>query len=93
MVLDQESKEIVNPLKTALLVWDVQNRLVNNLFNNDIFLENTKKVVAKAREKGIPVIFLKSMPLPEKFESPTRKFLFKNLYKQMNNMAQVPNGV
>jgi|GEM_PF-2580384 hypothetical protein len=32
MVLDKESKEIVNPAKTALLVWDVQNRRVSNIF-------------------------------------------------------------
>ncbi len=67
----------------------MQNRLVNNIFNRDIFLSNTKRLVSKAREKGVPVIFSKSTPLPEKFESPVRKLLWKNLAMKM---AQVPNG-
>lgn len=90
--IDQELKEIVGPARTALLVWDVQNRLVNNIFNRDIFLSNTKRLVIKAREKGVPVIFSKSMPLPEKFESPARKYMFRNMFKNFKNMAQVPNG-
>jgi nicotinamidase-related amidase len=90
MEINQELKEIISPDKTALLVWDVQNRLVNNIFNRDIFLSNTKKLVSKAREKQVPVVFSKSTPLPERFESPVKKFLWKKLTMKM---TQVPNAL
>jgi len=89
MEINQEIKEIVNPSRTALLIWDVQNMLVNNIFNTEVFLTNTKKVIAAAREKSIPVMFSKITPLPEKFESPVRKYLWKNRLTKMN---QTPNG-
>ena len=73
----QEIKEILSPEKTVLLVWDVQNRLVGSIFNPEQFLSNTKKLVLSAREKGITVIFSKSVPLPDKFTSKARKFLMK----------------
>jgi len=89
MEINQELREIVSPDKTVLLVWDVQNMLVNNIFNTEEFLANTKKLIASAREKGIPVIFSKITPLPEKFESPVRKYLWRN---RRLNMNQMPNG-
>jgi len=89
MEITQELKGIVSPGKTALLVWDVQNRLVNTIFNREIFLSNTNKLVSKAREKGIPVIFSKSTPLPDRFASPVMKFIMKDRFKKL---AQIPNG-
>jgi nicotinamidase-related amidase len=89
MEINQELKEIVHPKKTALLIWDVQNMLINNIFNTETFLTNAKKVITSAREKGVPVIFSKITPLPEKFESPVRKFLWKN---RTIKMQQIPNG-
>ena len=90
MEINQELKEIVNPGKTALLIWDVQNMLVQNIFNPELFLATTKKVIASAREKGVPVIFSKITPLPEKFESPVRKYFWKN---RLRKMQQTPNGL
>jgi len=90
MEINQELKEIVNPVNTALLIWDVQNMLVENIFNPELFLANTKKIISSAREKGIPVIFSKITPLPEKFESPVRKYFWKN---RLRKMQQTPNGL
>lgn len=89
MEINQELKEIVNPYRTVIVIWDVQNMLVNNIFNTEIFLTNAKKVISAAREKGVPVMFSKITPLPEKFESPVRKYLWKN---RRLNIQQVPNG-
>ncbi len=36
--------EIVDPSHTALVVWDVQNLLVNLIFNKEIFLNNLKSL-------------------------------------------------
>jgi nicotinamidase-related amidase len=88
MEINQELKEILNPNKTALLIWDVQNMLVNNIFNTEVFLANTKKVVESAREKGVSVFFSKITPLPEKFESPVRKYLWKNRFPKIERTPE-----
>lgn len=74
MELNQELKEIVLPEKTALLLWDVQKMLVENIFNKELFLNNTSKVLMEARAKHMAVFFSKIHPLPDRFESSVRKF-------------------
>ncbi len=61
--------EIVSPEHTALVVWDVQNALVNNVFNKQEFLLNLKSIISKAREKGVTVIYSKITPLPVQLNS------------------------
>ena len=90
MEIDNELKEILNPGKTALLVWDVQNMLVRNIFNPEIFMANTKNLISLAKELNVPVIYSKITPLPEKFESLTRKYFFR---KRFASMKQVPDGL
>ena len=90
MEIDNELKEILNPRKSALLVWDVQNILVNSIFNPETFMANTKSLISLARELKVPVIFSKITPLPEKFESPSRKYFFK---KRRFSMNQSPDGL
>ncbi len=62
-------KEIVSPEHTALVVWDVQNTLVNNIFNKKEFLSTLKTVISKAREKGITILYSKITPLPPQYNS------------------------
>ncbi|HEX7627486.1 MAG TPA: isochorismatase family cysteine hydrolase [Candidatus Methanoperedens sp.] len=62
-------KEIVAPEHTALVLWDVQNALVNNIFNKEEFLTNLKAVIDAARKKGIPIIYTKITPLPADYNS------------------------
>jgi len=90
MEITNEIKEFLIPEKTALLVWDVQNRLVQNIFNTESFLAKNKKIISAARKSKIPVIFSKISPLPEKFESPVRKLLFRNRFASMKD---IPNGL
>jgi nicotinamidase-related amidase len=88
--VNEELKTILNPSKTAVLVWDVQNMLVNNIFNTEAFLTQTNKIVATARETNIPLFFSKISPLPEKFESSVRKYFWK---KRKLNFNQIPNAL
>jgi len=88
--MNNELKEILNPAKTVLLIWDIQNRLVQNIFNTQAFLESNKNVISSAKKHNVQVIFSKITPLPENFESPVRKYFFKNRFASMN---QVPNGL
>ena len=82
-----EIKEILNPEHTALIVWDVQKMLVNNIYNKEEFLKNMDKLIDAARSKGIPIFFTRITPLPKEFESPVRKY---SSSKIKFNMSQLP---
>ena len=74
-------KEIVEPNHTALLVWDVQNLLINGIFNKKEFLKELKSFIEIARSKNIPIIYSKITPLPRDYESSFRTFMFMKRYK------------
>jgi nicotinamidase-related amidase len=61
--------EMVDPAHTALVVWDCQNGLVNMIFNREDFLENTKTLLAAAREKKLPIIYTLITPPPPGWQS------------------------
>ncbi|MEM0142727.1 MAG: isochorismatase family cysteine hydrolase [Candidatus Parvarchaeum sp.] len=82
-----EIKEILNPEHTALIIWDVQKMLVENIFNKDEFLYNINLLISKAREKNMQIFFTKITPLPSKFESSSRKY---SSSKMKFNMSQLP---
>lgn len=62
-------KEIVNREHTALVLWDCQNALVDNIFNREEFLANLKALLAAARRQKIPVVYTKITPLPAGYQS------------------------
>ncbi|MCL5976135.1 MAG: cysteine hydrolase [Candidatus Parvarchaeota archaeon] len=82
-----EIKEIVNPEHTALIVWDVQKMLVNNIYNKEEFLKNINELIESARTKGMPIFFTRITPLPKEFESPARKY---SSSKMKFNLSQLP---
>jgi nicotinamidase-related amidase len=82
-----EINEVIDPNHTALIVWDVQKMLVNNLYNKEDFLLNLEKLITVAREKKIPVFFTKITPLPTEFESPSRKY---SSSKMKFRLSQIP---
>ncbi len=62
-------REMANPKHTALVLWDCQNGLVNNIFNREEFLANLKTLVSAARRQKIPVIYTKITPLPTGYQT------------------------
>ena len=88
MEIDNELKEILKPNKTVLLIWDVQNRLVHNIFNTQSFLDNNKSVISSAKQHGVQVVFSKITPLPENFESPVRKYFFKKRFTTQQQSSE-----
>ncbi len=68
-------KEMVEPEHTALVVWDVQNRLVNMIFNKEEFTQNLKGLIKQARNSNIPIIYSKIFPVPKEYESSFRTYL------------------
>ena len=71
----QTLPEIVSPEHTALVVWDVQNGMVKDIFNRDEFLRNTKQLIEEARRHRIPIFYTRITPLPRSLESPFRMFM------------------
>ena len=69
-------KDIVDPSHTALVVWDVQNLLVERIFNREAFLKKSKSLLDKTRKSQIPIIYTKITPLPREYESPFRTYMF-----------------
>ena len=75
--MDEETiKEIRNPDKSALVVWDVQKILVERIFNREEFLGNLNRLIEAARKTNVPVFFTKITPLPARFEATSRKLFF-----------------
>jgi len=62
-------KEIVNREHAAMVLWDCQNGLVDNIFNRGEFLTNLKALLAAARRQKIPVVYTKITPLPAGYQS------------------------
>lgn len=69
LVIFESLKEVVNPEHTALVLWDCQNGLVNNIFNREEYLANLKGLLASARRQKIPVVYSKITPLPAGYQS------------------------
>jgi nicotinamidase-related amidase len=84
-------QDILDHKHTVLVVWDVQNMLVENIFNKDEFLSNLHQLISTARKMQMPVIYTKITPLPEQFESPARKYYYGMLQKKRLSQKQVDN--
>jgi nicotinamidase-related amidase len=69
LVILESPKEIVNPKHTALVLWDCQNGLVNNIFNPDEYLANLKALLGAARQYQISVVYTKITPVPQGYQS------------------------
>ena len=72
-------EEIIDPSRTALVVWDVQNMLVNRIFNRDEFTNNLNFVINLARRANVPIFFTRIQILPKRFESPARLYTLSKL--------------
>jgi len=72
-----EISEFLQPARTALVLWDIQKMLVDNIFNKDEFLKNARTLSAAAREKNIPIFLTKITPLPERFQSAANRYMMK----------------
>jgi nicotinamidase-related amidase len=88
-IIYETLEEIVAPEHTALVVWDVQNALVNNIYNKKEFLTNLKAVISTAREKGISIIYTKITPLSADYNSSWSIYMMMKRYG-INDPAKLP---
>ncbi len=84
-----EISEIIDKSHTALVVWDVQNMLVERIFNKDEFMSNLNKLIDSARKTGIAIFYTKITPLPERFESKARLAAMKNFGQPGTNKGML----
>ena len=80
----------MEPKHTALAVVDVQNSLVNSIYNREEFLQNLKLFIQQARKNNIPVIYCRVTIPPKAYLSSWRAF---NLMKRfgVDSLEKLPN--
>jgi len=64
----EDLPEIVDPKHSCLIVWDVQNGLVDRIFNKGEFINNLKRLTGSLRGK-MPLVYTLITPAPRKFQS------------------------
>mgnify|MGYP002402442963 CR=1 FL=1 len=69
----------LDPSHTALVVWDVQNMLINRIFNKEEFTSNLSLVIELARKTTVPTFFTRIQRIPIRFESSARIYTFNKL--------------
>lgn len=73
-VIFENLKEMVDPAHTALVLWDCQNALVDDIFNTGEFVGNVGRLLEAARGRGVPVVYTLITPLPQGYLSAFRTF-------------------
>jgi len=71
--LYESLSEIVDPSHSCLVVWDVQNGLLDRIFNKQEFMSNLGVLIEKLRPR-MPVIYTLITPVPQSFNSSWRCF-------------------
>jgi nicotinamidase-related amidase len=65
-----ELPDIIAPEHSMLIVWDMQNMLVNRVFNKNEILHSVGALLQTARKIQVPVVYTKITPLPLRFQAP-----------------------
>lgn len=81
--------EILDPGHSCLIVWDVQNGLVDRIFNKEEFIANLKGLVENLRNK-MPVVYTLITPLPRKFQSSWNIYNMMRRYN-VKEVDKLPN--
>lgn len=68
VIVYENIREIVEPRHSCLIVWDVQNGLVDKIFNKEEFMATLKNFIEKMRGK-MPVVYTMITPPPKGFAS------------------------
>jgi len=66
-------REMIEPQHSCLVVWDVQNGLVDKIFNKNEFTPNLKNLIQGLR-KRMPVVYTRITPSPKGFDSSWRYY-------------------
>lgn len=80
-----EIKKFVRKNNTVLVVWDVQDALVNSIFNKEEFLSKLKELIDAARRNNVPIVYTMITPYPERFQPLYMRLSFNagDIYKEV----------
>lgn len=67
--IPNELKEIADPKRSALLVWDMQNDQAGGSFNKDELIRNAPPLIEAAAKAGIKTIYTRQTPFLWKEEA------------------------
>lgn len=92
MLSPQELAKFIKRSNSVLVVWDVQEALVERVFNRDEFLAKLKELISAARRYGVPIVYTKITPFPERFSSPFRRSwnpgeIYRDVYPQPGDVV------
>ena len=68
--IPNELKEIVDPPRTVLLVWDMQNDQAGGSFNKDALIRNAPPLIEAAAKAQIKTVYTRQTPFHWKDEAP-----------------------
>jgi nicotinamidase-related amidase len=68
--IPNELSEIVEPSRTVLLVWDMQNDQAGGAFNKEALIRNAPPLIAAATDAGIKTVYTRQTPYLWNDESP-----------------------
>jgi nicotinamidase-related amidase len=88
MTLYENIQEMVEPQHSCLIVWDVQNGLVDRIFNKEEFLANLKNLIEKLRDR-MPVVYTLITPLPKGFDSSWRYYSMMRRFN-VDDISKLP---
>jgi len=88
VMIYENVREMVEPQHTCLVVWDVQNGLVDKIFNKDEFLANLKKLIEQLR-KRMPVVYTMITPAPKGFDSSWRYYSMMKRFN-VDDVSKLP---
>ncbi|MDG7044293.1 MAG: cysteine hydrolase [Nitrososphaerota archaeon] len=69
----QQATDFIRGKTSGLIVWDMQEALVNFSFNKVDLLKSVGQLISEARALSIPIFYTKITPLPDRFESSARR--------------------
>jgi len=89
IIIYEDLTEIVDPRHSCLIVWDVQNGLVDRIFNKEEFIGNLK-VLKKNLQGKMPIVYTLITPVPKEFQS---SWSFFSMMKRFNvkEVGKLPN--
>ncbi len=85
----EELSEVVAPDHSCLIVWDVQNGLVDRIFNKEQFINNLKGFIETLRTR-MPVVYTLITPLPRKYQSSWNLYAMMRRY-HVKELDKLPN--
>ncbi|HXV82760.1 MAG TPA: isochorismatase family protein, partial [Candidatus Binatia bacterium] len=79
--IPNQLREVVEPTRTLLLVWDMQNDQGGGAFNKEALIRNAPPLIAAAAGARVKTIYTRQTPYLWKDESPAWIYRFMQTQK------------